>query len=185
MGQWGDPSESESSIQLNSSSGSRLRSDSVEFPPLGSEDLIRLGEDLLHVHPVFYRARYLPEQRHGYVSSISNVVSRGKSPPMDLSSEEVTALAGTFRKVLSPRRISSQCLTPLVGRQYPDVLTWASVRTRGPDFWPTPSSADRESSLAWNCAMNHRTTLLTGSQTPGRESIMGSRCVSKWFEDGT
>ena len=57
MGALVDPSKSKSLTQLNSSSGSQLTDYLVRFPPLSSEELIRLGEDLLYVCPVFYQGR--------------------------------------------------------------------------------------------------------------------------------
>jgi len=132
--EWADPSESESSTQLNSNSGSRLTTDLVEFPPLGPEDLVRLGEDLLHICPIYNKVRYHSQEDDEHLSSISNVISRGMISPMGLSSEEATALAERFRKVPLPRQICSQCLTHLVIRSYPDILTRVSVQTRGPDF---------------------------------------------------
>jgi len=107
--------------------------DLVEFPPLGSEDLIRLGEDLLHVYPI-YCEEHNTRQDGKYVSSISEVVVRGKNSATGLSSEEATALAEMFRKVPPVRQLSSQCLMPLVIRPYPDGLKRVAVRTRGPDF---------------------------------------------------
>ena len=102
------------------------------FPPLGSKDLIRLGEDWLHVDPVYRKERgYSGRDKH--VSSISDVISRSKTT-MDLSSEETTELAETFRKVPLPRQMSSQGLTLLVVRPFQDLLPRVSVRTRGRDF---------------------------------------------------
>ena len=101
---WGDPSGSESSTQLNSSSGSwlGLTNDLVEFPLLGSNDLIRLGEDLLQVYPV-YRQKWKSYTRGDeYLSWISTVISTGKATPTGLSSEEATGLMEVFRKVLFP-----------------------------------------------------------------------------------
>ena len=107
----------------------------VDFPPLGSEDLIRLGEDLLHVHPIYYDPQYgVLEQGAKTLSSISNVISSGKTSPTGLSSEETTALSETFRKVPLPHRFPSHCPTPLVVRPYPDRTPRVTARTRGPDF---------------------------------------------------
>ena len=131
---WADPSESESSTQLNSSNGSRLTNDLVKFPTLDSEDLIRLGEDLVHVYPMYYLVRYRPRRDDEYVSSISNMIPRGEISPTDLSSVEATTLSGMFRKVHLPYQIPSQCLTPLLVRPYPDGVTRVTVRTRGLDF---------------------------------------------------
>jgi len=179
---WADPSKSESSTQPNSSGGSWLTSDLVDFPPLGSEDLIRLGEDLLHVYPIFYKDRYyLPKRDSKTVSSISAVILRGKTSPTGLSPEEATALAETFRNVPLPRRIPSWCLTPLVVRPYLTNIPRVAIQTRGPDLWPMPCSVNRESFLAWNCAINPRTTTLLDSQTSGRENIVGSQCALRWF----
>jgi len=107
--------------------------DLVEFPPLGSEDLIRLGEDLLHVYPI-YREHRGGTRGDEYVSPVSNVISRGENTPTDLSSEEAIALTETFRKVPLPYPIPSHYLTPPVIRPYPIGFTRVPVRTRGPDF---------------------------------------------------
>ena len=95
-----DPSESES-IKLNSSSGSRLTNVLVGFPLLGSEDLIRLGDDLLHVLPIYHKP-YKKDTR--LISSISDVISKGKASPTGLSSADATVLAETFHKVPPPPR---------------------------------------------------------------------------------
>jgi len=116
MEDWIDPSKSESSIQLNASTGGWLTNDLVEFPPLSPKNLVRLGEDLLHAHPIHDRVRvcFQPESDK-YLSSISAMMSSSKTSRKGLSSEEATALAELFRKVSLPHQIPSQCLTPLVG----------------------------------------------------------------------
>jgi len=96
--EYANPS-SESSIQLNSSNGSQPTNVLVVFPPLGSEDLIRLGEDLLHVYPIYYKDSKPEEET---ISSISDLISRGKTSPTGLSSADATVLAETFRKVTPP-----------------------------------------------------------------------------------
>ena len=68
MEDWADPSKSEPSTQLNSSSGRRLTVDLVEFPHLGPEDLIRLGEDLLRVYHIYCKVRADPTD-NGYTAS--------------------------------------------------------------------------------------------------------------------
>ena len=132
-GHFADPSKSESSTHLSSSSGCWLTEDLVEFPPLGPEDLIRLGEDLLHVYPIWCKYdKYL--RKDECVSSVSAVISRGTISPTDLSPAEATVLAETFRKVLLPLQIPSQSLTPLAVRPYPTLLLRVTFRTRSPDF---------------------------------------------------
>ena len=132
-GRWADPSKSESSTQLHSRSGSRLTNELVEFPPVSPENLIRLGEDLLHVYPI-YREHRNEAWGKEYLSSISTVISRGtRTSPTNLSSEEATALAEAFRKVSLSRHIPSRCLTLLVVRPYLDGLTRVAVRIHGPD----------------------------------------------------
>ena len=127
------PSESESSTHLSSSSGCRLTDDLVEFPPLGPEDLVRLGEDLLHVYPIWCKYdKYLRNDE--CVSSVSAMISRGTISPTDLSPAEATVLAETFRKVLLPRQIPSQRLTPLAVRPCLELVERVPFRTRGPDF---------------------------------------------------
>jgi len=80
--------------------------DLVEFPSLGSEDLIRLVEDLLHVDPIYCEhGEYVVNGAD--VSSVSNVISRAENYPTDLSSEEATALSEAFRKVPLPHQIPS------------------------------------------------------------------------------
>jgi len=133
MEDWIDPSKSESSTQLNASSGSWLTNDLVDFPPLSPENLIRLGEDLLHACLIHNRARSTPESNR-YLSSISAIMPRGETAPTRLSLEEATALAEIFRKVSLPHQISSQCLTSLVVRPYPGGGARVSIQTRGPDY---------------------------------------------------
>jgi len=102
---WADPSESELSTQPNSGGVDRPMDDLVEFPPLGSVDLIRLGEDLLHAYPIYHKHR--DDIRHDvvYIASVSNLISRGEnSAPGTFSSEEATALEATFRKVPFPAK---------------------------------------------------------------------------------
>jgi len=75
--------------------------DLVEFPSLGSGDLIRLVEDLLHVYPIYRECRKSSWDGAG-VSPVSNVISRAENYPTDLSSEEATALSEAFRNVPLP-----------------------------------------------------------------------------------
>jgi len=96
-----DPSESESSTQLTASSGSWLTNNLVEFPPVSPENLIRLGEDLLHVCPIHDKVR-CASLKGRHLPSISAMISRGKISPTGLSSEDATALAEIFRKVSLP-----------------------------------------------------------------------------------
>jgi len=133
MGDRIDPSKSESPIQPNANGGGRLTSDLVEFPPLSPENLIRLGEDLLHVCSIYNQIRYIPPQDKNR-SSISALISRGKKSPTGLSSEGAAALAEIFLEVPLPHQITSQCLTHLVVRPYPDRGTRVTIRARGPDF---------------------------------------------------
>ena len=106
MEDWADRPKSESPIQPNSNSGCRLTDDLVEFPPLSPEDLLRLGEDLLHVYPIWCEhGKYA--RNNECVSSVSAVISRGTNPPTGLSTDEATELAETFRKVLLPRAAKS------------------------------------------------------------------------------
>ena len=128
-----DLSKSKSSIQLSSSSSSRLTDDLVEFPPLSPEDLIRLGEDLVHIYPIHDKHVGYPwhDER---VSLISDMISKGKTSPMGLSPEEATLLAEAIRKVPLPRQIPSQCLMPLVISPRADGKDRVSVRSHGPEF---------------------------------------------------
>ena len=129
-----DPSKSEPSIYLRSNGGCQwLMNDLVEFPPIGHKNLIRLGEDLLHVYPIWCEC-WEHARNDQYVSSVSAVISRETNPPTDLSPAEATALAETFREVVFPRHIPSQSLTPLAIRPYPDGVTRVPFRTRGPGF---------------------------------------------------
>ena len=128
-----DPSKSESPIQLNANGGNRLTNDLVEFPPLSPENLVRLGEDLLQACSIYNQIRHIPP-RDKNRSSISALISRGKASPTGLSSEGAAALAENFRKVPLPHQITSQCLTYLVVRPYPDGGTRVTIQARGPDF---------------------------------------------------
>ena len=104
---WADPSKSESSTQLNSSSGSRPTNDLAEFPSLGYEDLIQLREDLLHVHPIYCKEGNPTQRSYESALPISTVILRGEKPLTDLSSEEAISLAGAFREVYFPCQPSS------------------------------------------------------------------------------
>jgi len=184
MEDWIDPSKSESSTQPNASGGGWLTNDLVKFPLLSPENLVRLGEDLLHVCPIYNHLRFIhPQDKHR--SSISALISRGKTSPTGLSSEEALALARIFRKVSLPHQIPSQHLMPLVVRPYPDGGTRVSIRTHGQDFSPTPSSVDHKSSPAWKCPINPHTTVFLDSRTSGGENIMGSQCVSRWLGESS
>ena len=102
------------------------------FPPVGPENLIRLGEDLLHVLPI-YREDGNENLGDEYVLLISNEVAWGKASLSGLSPRGATTLTRTFRKVPLLRQLSTKFLTPLVARPYQDMLPRVSVRTRGPD----------------------------------------------------
>jgi len=128
---YADLRKSEWSTQLNSSSDSRLRVDLVEFPPVGRENLIRLGEDLLHVYPIYHEYQDATRQDE-HVSSISVVISRYKTSPTSFTRKEETILAETFRKVPLPRQVPFQCLMPPVVRPY--CLAWATLWAHGSDF---------------------------------------------------
>jgi len=131
MEHYGDLPKSESWAQLNSSSGSWLTDRLVEFPPLGSEDLIQLREDFLRVYPIYCKHRnYTWSDK--YITSISDAIPRDKATY--LSSEEATALTTMLRKVPLLRQIISQLLTSLADRPYLYGLAQVSVRTRGRDF---------------------------------------------------
>lgn len=78
----------------------------LDFTDLSSEDLIRLGEDLLHAFSLFSRIPWHSIDKGDYalISSISDilVVSRDGEVPMSLPSKEAAALAETFRMVRPP-----------------------------------------------------------------------------------
>ena len=57
-----------------------------------------------------------------YLSSISDLISKDRTPPMGLSSADAVALAERFREVRLPRRIFPQSPTPLVVRLYRSYL---------------------------------------------------------------
>jgi len=104
----------------------------ASFEEIPSLDLIRLGEDLLHVHPIYQKSQERPRQEDRLISSISDLISRGKSSPTGLSSADAIALAKIFRWVPPPHQIPPQPhLMPLVVRTYPNLV--ACSRTRGPD----------------------------------------------------
>jgi len=127
--------------------------DSVEFPSVGLENLIRLGEDLLRVASVpdaILRYPIMDEDCQD-ILSISDLISRNGTSTTGLSSEEAAVLEGTFRKVDFPRWIFPQSLTLRVVRSYRAYLSSHSSIPRctyGSDFIRMLSSADRESSPA-------------------------------------
>jgi len=93
---------------------------------------MRLGEDLLHVHPIYRKNHHRSQQDDERILSISDVMSRGKTSPTGLSLADATVLVETVRKVPTPRYIPPQHLMPVVVR--PDQDGVAIFRTHGPDF---------------------------------------------------
>ena len=81
------------------------------FPPVGPENLIRLGEDLLRASSILNQELQLtgysirPENRE-CVSEISDLMSINRTSPTGLSSKEAAELAKTFRRVLFPTKSS-------------------------------------------------------------------------------
>jgi len=61
----------------------------------------------LHVHPLYKKTGYHTRQEDELISSISNMISRGKTSSTGLSSEEAAALTKMFREVPLPRQIPS------------------------------------------------------------------------------
>jgi len=63
---------------------------------------MQLGEDLLHVYPI-YRESNDDNEDDERVLSISKLISRGNTSPTGLSSAEAEELATMFRDVPLPR----------------------------------------------------------------------------------
>ena len=159
--------------------------DSVTFPAVGPENLVRLAEDSLQVHSTLVRLN----PSYGdvvayreYISSISGLISRDATSPARLSSAEAAVVTKTSHQVLSPRYIF-QSLRPLVDRL--DRTYWTTdlfIRgAYGSDFIPTPSSLNRASSLTWNCLIYPWATHPLDLRISGREIITASRYASRHF----
>ena len=94
--------KSEPQTNLNSTSDSSRADDPVEFDSLSHENLIRLGEDLLHVFSSLRQDGWeFPTETSEFMSSISDLMPRGGAST-GLSSADATALAVIFRKVTYP-----------------------------------------------------------------------------------
>ena len=170
--------------------------DLVEFPPVRPKNLIRLGEDLLHAFstarlhgiPRIHQHRSLStrlEQGSKYISLISGLIPKDGNTLTSLSSREEAELAELFHlKVPFPYQIFPKSQTFIMVRPSWSCLSPRSEisgQTCGSDFTPTPSSANCESSLTWNCVMSPRTTPPLVSRISGREIVMGNRCASGRF----
>jgi hypothetical protein len=161
--------------------------DSVTFPAVGPENLVRLAEESLRVHSNLVRLNPLygdvVEDRE-YISSISGLISRDATSPTRLSSVEAIALTETSHQVLSPHYIFPS-LRPLVDRL--DQTCWTTnffIRgAYGSDFIPTPSSLNRTSSLIRNSLIHLWATHPLDLRISGRQIIMASRYVSRHFGD--
>jgi hypothetical protein len=80
--------------------------DSVRFPAVGPENLVRLAEESLKVYPTLLRLNPLYGDEvadREYISSISALISRDATSPTRSSSAEVAASTETSHQVLSPR----------------------------------------------------------------------------------
>jgi len=117
----------------------------VDFTSLSTEILTKLGED-------FVRALSVPNPQLIWVSvgrekpcadRISEVVSRAKTSPTGLSSQDATALAKTFHEVCLRNKISPRPLIPLVLRPPASISVVLPFGAHGSDFILTPSSVDR------------------------------------------
>ena len=159
--------------------------DSVRFPAVGPENLVRLAEESLQVYSTLLRLNPsygdVVEDRE-YISSISGLVSRDTTSPTRLSSAEAAASTETSHQVLFPRYIflSLRSLVDRLHRTY-----WTSnlfIRgAYGSDFIPTPSSLNRTSSLTWNSLIYPWATHPLDLRISGREIIVASRYASRHF----
>ena len=94
--------QSEPQTNLNSTSDSSRADDPVKFRSLSHENLTRLGKDLVHVFPILCEdGPQLSTETSKFVSSVSDLISRGKAPT-GLSSADATVLAEMFREVSYP-----------------------------------------------------------------------------------
>jgi hypothetical protein len=92
--------------------------DSVRFPVVGPENLVRLAEDSLRVYSTLLRLEPSygdVEADRECISSISGLTSRDATSPTRLSSAEAAVLAEMFHQVLFPFWIFLS-LRPLVDR---------------------------------------------------------------------
>jgi len=132
-------------------SSAKWLAETVQLPPLQPKNLIRLGEDLLHTSLAYIPADppYDREKGGRYLSSISDLISRGRTSPTGLSSAEAEALDGTFREVLLPHWVFPRSLILPMVRPYipcPSDDGTIPYSTHGSDFTATSSSVNRESS---------------------------------------
>jgi hypothetical protein len=92
--------------------------DSVTFPAVGPENLVRLAEESLQVYSTLLRLNPsyggVVADRE-YISSISGLISRDATSPTRLSSAEAAASTETSHQVLFPR-YTFPSLRPLVDR---------------------------------------------------------------------
>jgi hypothetical protein len=92
--------------------------ESVTFPVVGPENLVRLAEDSLQVNSTLLRMNPsyggVVADRE-YISSISGLISRDATSPTRLSSVEAAASTETSHRVLFPR-YTFPSLRPLVDR---------------------------------------------------------------------
>ena len=96
--------ESEPQTNLNSTSDSSRADDPVEFDSLSHKNLIRLGEDLLHVFSSLRQDGWeFSTQTSEFMSSISDLMQKGGAST-GLSSADATALAEMFHEVTYPHQ---------------------------------------------------------------------------------
>ena len=82
--------------------------DSVTFPAVGPESLVRLAEESSQIYSILLRLNPsygdVAADRE-YISSISGLIPRDVTSPTRLSSAEAAVLTETYYQVLSPRYI--------------------------------------------------------------------------------
>jgi hypothetical protein len=159
--------------------------DSVKFPAVGPDNLVRLAEESLRVYSTLLRLNPsyggVVADRE-YISSISGLISRDPTSPTRLFSAGAAVLRKMLHQVL-PLRYTFPSLRPLVDRlRWNYLVTDFFIRgAYGSDFIPTPSSLNRVSSPTWNCLIYPWATHPLESRISGREIIMASRYASRHF----
>ncbi|KAF9649128.1 kinase-like protein [Thelephora ganbajun] len=122
----------------------------IDFISLGTENLIRLGEDFMRALPFVAQDSPRSRMEERWIKSISEVVSRAGTSPTSLSPRDVVALAETFRQAVRLLHFSSSFMQGLWTRLhvhallrglhvFPDVESWNDSQDYEPlgftDIW--------------------------------------------------
>ncbi|KAF9641989.1 hypothetical protein BDM02DRAFT_2861287 [Thelephora ganbajun] len=85
----------------------------IDFISVGNENLVRLGEDLVRALPFVTRDCPRSQMEEGWINSISEVVSRTRTPPTSLPPRDVITLAETFRQAVRLLYLSNSFMQDL------------------------------------------------------------------------